>query len=66
MNTAIRAITSSAIFNGLKVKGIYRGYRGLITGEIQEFKIQNVSNIIYQGGTILKTDRCKEFVTYEG
>lgn len=66
MNAAIRAVTRSAIFNGLKVKGIYRGYRGLITGEIQEFKSQNVSNIIHQGGTILKTARCKEIMTNEG
>lgn len=66
MNAAIRAITRSAIYNGLKVKGIYRGYKGLVTGEIQEFKTQNVSNIIQQGGTILKTARCKEFTTPEG
>ena len=66
MNAAIRAITRAAIYNGLKVKGIYRGYKGLVTGEIQEFKTQNVSNIIHQGGTILKTARCKEFTTPEG
>lgn len=66
MNAAIRAVTRSAIFGGFKVKGIYRGYRGLITGEIQEFKTQNVSNIIQMGGTILKTARCKEFQTPEG
>ncbi len=66
MNAAIRAVTRSAIFNGWKVKGIYRGYRGLITGEIVEFRTQNVSNIIQQGGTILKTARCKEFMTEEG
>ena len=66
MNAAIRAVTRAAIFGGLKVKGIYRGYRGLITGEIQEFKTQNVSNIIQAGGTILKTARCKEFQTPEG
>ncbi len=66
MNAAIRAVTRSAIYNGLKVKGIYRGYKGLVTGEIQEFKTQNVSNIIHQGGTILKTARCKEFTTPEG
>ena len=66
MNAAIRAVTRSAIFNGLKVKGIYRGYKGLITGEIQEFQTQNVSNIIQQGGTILKTARCQEFKTSEG
>ena len=66
MNAAIRAVTRSAIYNGLRVKGIYRGYKGLITGEIQEFKTQNVSNIIQQGGTILKTARCQEFKTPEG
>ena len=66
MNAAIRAVTRSAIFSGLKVKGIYRGYKGLLTDEIVDFKTQNVSNIIQQGGTILKTARCKEFTTPEG
>ena len=66
MNAAIRAVTRSAIYNGLQVKGIYRGYKGLITGEIKEFKTENVSNIIQLGGTILKTARCQEFCTPEG
>lgn len=66
MNAAIRAVTRAAIYNGFKVKGIYRGYKGLLTGEIAEFKTQNVSNIIHQGGTILKTARCEEFKTKEG
>ena len=66
MNAAIRAVTRAAIYNGLQVKGIYRGYKGLVTGEIKEFKSQNVSNIIQLGGTILKTARCKEFKTPEG
>ena len=66
MHAAIRAVTRSAIYNGLKVKGIYRGYKGLITGEIKEFKTENVSNIIQLGGTILKTARCQEFKTPEG
>ena len=66
MNAAIRSVTRSAIYNGLKVYGIYRGYKGLVTDEIQEFKTQNVSNIIQMGGTILKTARCKEFTTPEG
>jgi len=66
MNAAIRAVTRSAIYHGLQVKGIYRGYKGLVTGEIKEFKSQNVSNIIQQGGTILKTARCQEFRTPEG
>lgn len=66
MNAAIRAVTRSAIYSGFRVKGIYRGYKGLITDEIVEFKTQNVSNIIQLGGTILKTARCKEFETPEG
>ncbi|MBP6064839.1 6-phosphofructokinase [Bacteroides sp.] len=66
MNAAIRAVTRAAIYNGFQVKGIYRGYKGLITGEIKEFKSQDVSNIIQLGGTILKTARCKEFKTPEG
>ena len=66
MNAAVRAVTRAAIFNGISVKAIYRGYKGLITGEIKEFQTQNVSNIIQQGGTILKTARCEEFRTPEG
>lgn len=66
MNAVVRAVTRAAIYNGLKVKAIYRGYKGLITSEIIEFKTQNVSNIIQQGGTILKTARCAEFRTVEG
>lgn len=66
MNAAIRSVTRAAIFNGIRVKAVYRGYKGLITGEIKEFQTQNVSNIIQQGGTILKTARCEEFKTVEG
>lgn len=66
MNAAIRAVTRSAIYHGLRVKGIYRGYKGLITNDIVEFKSQNVSNIIQLGGTILKTARSAEFMTPEG
>lgn len=66
MNAAIRAVTRAAIYNGMAVKGIYRGYKGLITNEIEDFKTQSVSNIIQRGGTILKTARCAEFQTPEG
>ncbi len=66
MNAAIRAVTRSAIYNGFEVKGIMRGYRGLVYNEIEPFKSQSVSNIIQLGGTILKTARCKEFTTAEG
>ena len=66
MNAAIRAVTRTAIYNGLRVKGIMRGYKGLITGEIVDFTSSSVSNIIQKGGTILKTARCPEFREYEG
>ena len=66
MNAAIRAVTRTAIYNGMEVKGIMRGYRGLIFDEIVPFKTNSVSNIIQQGGTILKTARCQEFTTVEG
>ena len=66
MNAAIRAVTRSAIFNGLKVKGIYRGYEGLIADEVKELNTEDVSNIIQRGGTILKTARSKDFMTPQG
>jgi 6-phosphofructokinase 1 len=66
MNAALRAVTRAAIFNGIKVKAIMRGYKGMVTNEIVEFKTQNVSNIIQHGGTIIKTARCDEFKTKEG
>ena len=66
MNAAIRAVTRAAIFNDMRVFGIYRGYRGLISNEIEEFRTNSVSNIIQQGGTILKTARCDEFMTEAG
>jgi 6-phosphofructokinase 1 len=66
MNAAIRAVTRTAMFNGLQVKGILRGYKGLITDEIVTFQTESVSNIINHGGTILKTARCLEFRTPEG
>ena len=66
MNAAIRAVTRAGICNGFNIKGIYRGYDGLINGEISDFTTENVSGIIMQGGTILKTARSKEFMTPEG
>ena len=66
MNAAIRAVTRAGIYNGFHVKGIYRGYEGLMNGEIREFTTENVSGIINQGGTILKTARSKDFATPEG
>ncbi len=66
MNACIRAVTRSAIYNGMKVMGIYRGYEGLIHGDIKELTTESVSNTIQRGGTFLKTARSKEFMTPEG
>lgn len=66
MNAAIRAVTRTAIFNNINVYGIYRGFKGLLTNEIVPFKTNSVSNIIQQGGTVLKTARCDEFLNPEG
>ena len=66
MNAAIRSVTRSGICNGFKIKGIYRGYEGLIHDEVKTFTTEDVSNIIQTGGTILRTARSKEFVTVEG
>ncbi|WP_025798390.1 6-phosphofructokinase [Hoylesella saccharolytica] len=66
MNAAIRAVTRAGICNGFTIKGIYRGYDGLINGEIKPFTTENVSGIIMQGGTVLKTARSNEFMTDEG
>lgn len=66
MNAAVRAVTRAAISNGIKVKAIYRGYKGLIDDEIKEFATQDVSDIIQRGGTIIKSARCEEFKIPEG
>lgn len=61
MNAAIRAVVRTAIARGLKVKGIKRGYMGLLNEEIIDMEARNVSDIIQRGGTILGTARCLEF-----
>ena len=66
MNAAIRAVTRAGISQGFNVKAIYRGYEGLMNGEIKTFTTENVSGIIGLGGTILKTARSKDFLTDEG
>ena len=66
MNAALRAVTRAAISNGIKVKAIYRGYKGLIDDDIKEFSTQDVSGIVQRGGTIIKSARCMEFKTPEG
>ncbi len=66
MNACIRAVTRTAIYNGMKVFGVYRGYEGLVNGELKEFTTEMVSNTIQRGGTILKTARSESFRTPEG
>lgn len=66
MNAAIRAVVRTAIVNGKQVKGIRKGYQGLLDEEIIDMDKSSVSDIIQKGGTILYTARCMEFVTEEG
>ncbi len=66
MNAAIRAVTRTAIFNGLEVIGIRHGYMGMINANFKPLKAHSVSDTIQRGGTILKTARCEEFRTPEG
>ena len=66
MNAAIRAITRAALYDGVEVVGVKRGYCGLVNNDLAQMSTSSVSNIIQQGGTILKTARCEEFVSSEG
>ena len=66
MNAAIRAVVRTALANGVTVKGIRRGYHGLLNEDIIDMQRHDVSEIIQRGGTILGTARCPEFVTPEG
>ena len=66
MNAAIRAVTRTAVYNGMEVVGICQGYQGMIDGNFKPLLSESVSDIIQRGGTILKTARCEEFKTPEG
>ena len=66
MNACIRAVVRTAIYRGLDVYGIYRGYEGMIEGEIKKLQSHSVSNIVQRGGTMLKSARSAEFRTPEG
>ena len=66
MNAAIRSVVRAAIAKGMNVKGIMRGYAGLLQEEIVDMKSTSVSDIVNRGGTILYTARCTEFTTAEG
>ncbi len=66
MNAAIRAVVRTALSHDVEVMGIYRGYSGLIDGDVKKLEFRDVSNIIDRGGTNLYSDRCPEFKTPEG
>ncbi|MFZ9330846.1 MAG: 6-phosphofructokinase [Chitinophagaceae bacterium] len=66
MNACVRAVVRTALYNKMEVFGITRGYSGMIDDDIHKMDSRSVANIIQRGGTILKTARCKEFMTPEG
>ncbi|MDX5442838.1 MAG: 6-phosphofructokinase, partial [Hymenobacteraceae bacterium] len=66
MNACIRAVVRSAKYYNLEVYGVKRGYSGMIKGDFVKMESLSVSNIVQRGGTILKSARCKEFLTKEG
>ncbi len=61
MNAAVRAVVRGALSRGLKVKGIYKGYSGLISGDIRDMDARSVSDIVNKGGTEIFSARCPEF-----
>lgn len=66
MNAALRAVVRMAIYHGMEVTGVKRGYSGLIKGDFLTLEIGSVADIIQRGGTILRTARCDEFFTHKG
>ncbi len=66
MNACIRAVVRTALYYGMEVYGVERGYTGLINGDYVKLTSRSVSDMIHRGGTFLKSARCPEFVTPEG
>ena len=66
MNACVRAVVRSGTSKGIEVFGVIKGYDGLIDGDFREMSLRSVSNIITQGGTILKTARSERFLKKEG
>ena len=66
MNAAIRAVVRACAYYKIECIGIYQGYQGMIDGDFTHLNARSVNNIINQGGTILKSARCKDFRTKEG
>ncbi len=66
MNAAIRAVVRAGLARKVKIFGIMRGFSGLLNDEVREMSHRSVSNILGQGGTVLKTSRCSDFMTEDG
>src|SRR6185312_11122023 len=66
MNAAVRAVVRSALYHGIEVYGVQRGFQGLLNDDLRQMDLRSVGDIIQRGGTILQTARCKEFQTAEG
>ncbi len=66
MNAALRAVVRAGLHYGKRMVGIFNGYKGLIENDMKDLTYRDVSGIINRGGTVLKTARCKEFLTSEG
>ncbi|MDR0648833.1 MAG: 6-phosphofructokinase [Synergistaceae bacterium] len=66
MNAAIRAVTRTAIYNGMEVIGFRRGYEGLLEGDVIPLSVSSVGGIVHRGGTMLRTARCERFTKPEG
>ncbi len=65
MNAAVRAVVRAGIYNGFKVYGVYKGYNGLLNGDVKEMDLRSVSDILSRGGTVLYTARSKKFMQEE-
>ncbi len=66
MNAAVRAVVRTCIYNNIRVAGVYRGYQGLMEGDIEDLTARSVNHILQRGGTVLKSARSKEFREKEG
>lgn len=66
MNAALRAVVRASAYHGLETAGIYRGYAGMIEGDIEPLTARSVNHILPRGGTILKSARCAEFLEADG
>ncbi|MDO4748696.1 MAG: 6-phosphofructokinase [Eubacteriales bacterium] len=66
MNAAVRSVVRAAMFRGMKVIGVFRGYNGLLNKDVKELDLRSVSDCINRGGTILYTARSEEMKTPEG